>query len=153
MNPIVINPLTPDSVILSLPDKPEFISLARMSAAAMANLAGMSYDVIQDIKVALSEACTNALRYGCTNDNHYTVEMSLDNEGLNITVSDTGDGYDFDQLKDPEIGNQVGGFGLFIIRTLMDKTEIKSEKGQGTTISIQKKLRSENGDEGSAVKG
>lgn len=151
MNPIVIDPTSPDSVVLSLPDKPEFISLARMSAAAMANLAGMSYDIIQDIKVALSEACTNALRYGCTNDNHYTVEMSLDDEGLNIIVSDTGDGYDFDQLKDPEIGNQVGGFGLFIIRTLMDKTEIKSAKGQGTTISIQKKLRSEDGDEMPAI--
>lgn len=136
-----------DSVRLSLPDKPQFISLARMAASMMANLAGMSYDVVQDIKIALSEACTNALRYGCTNDDHYVVEMFLDDGWLNITVTDTGEGYDFSLVQEPDIGNQVGGFGLFIIRSLMDKTEIKSEKGQGTSITIRKSVESSNGNE------
>lgn len=136
-------PISDNTVVLILPDKPEYVSLARMSAAALANQAGLDINEVEEIKVALSEACTNALRYGCTNDSHYEVRLTVAPKDLIIVVSDSGDGYDFDSVKEPEIGgDQIGGFGLYIIRSLMDSTEIVSERGRGTTITLHKNLRS-----------
>lgn len=137
-----------ETVTLSLPDKPEFISLARMSASMIANLAGLSFDEIEDIKVALSEACTNALRYGCTKSDHYEVAFSLSPKLFEISVRDNGDGYDFESVQQPLLGGeQIGGFGLFIIRSLMDNTEITSAPQTGTTITMQKNLRVEHGNQ------
>lgn len=130
-------------VTLTLPDEPEFISLARLSASVIANRAGLSIDEIEDLKVALSEACTNALRYGCSNDHYYEVKYILNPDYLQITVTDTGIGFDYDLVAEPVIGgDQVGGFGLYLIRSLMDRTEIESKEGQGTKISLFKNLRS-----------
>lgn len=141
-------------VTLILPDEPEFISLARMSASVMANRAGLDIDEIEDLKVALSEACTNALRYGCSNEKFYEVQFILKPEYLEITVTDKGEGFDSEQIVEPVIGgDQIGGFGIFLIRSLMDRTEIKSKKGQGTKISLYKNLRSKNGDEKPAIQG
>lgn len=138
----------PETVTLTLPDKPEYISLARMSAAAMANFIHMDYDEIQDIKVALSEACTNAVRHGCTNSDHYDVTLTIEDDALIITVSDNGNGYDFSQVPEPVIGDQIGGFGMHIIRSLMDSMDIESAQGKGTSITLQKNKRAGNGSEG-----
>ncbi len=133
------------TVSLELPGKPEYISLARMDAAALGNMLGFPIDVIEDIKVALSEACTNALRYGCTTSDSYKVHFFIDEEGLAIEVSDRGTGYDFDLVATPQLGGeQIGGFGLFIIRSLMDSLDIVSSEENGTTIRMKKKLRPDN---------
>lgn len=142
MSDLVSNPVT---VELILPNIPEYIALARYSASMVANSAKMNIEEIEDIRVALSEACTNAIQYGCTTCDHYEVKFVLDDENLTISVIDHGVGYDYNSIKEPALGEQVGGFGLYLIRTLMDNLEVDSVKGQGTTVKLQKNLRSADG--------
>ncbi len=134
-------------VELVLPNIPEYISLARYSASVMANSANLNIDEIEDIRVALSEACANAIQYGCETCDYYEVVMELQEGELLITVTDHGQGYDYKQVKEPVIGEQVGGFGLYLIRSLMDNLEIDSNIGEGTTVKIHKLLRESNGTE------
>lgn len=136
---------TEERVELELPNKPEFISLARLAVSSLANMIGFSIDEIEDIKVALSEACTNAMQYGCKNQNSYKTTFEIGPDFLSVCVKDTGDLWDIDAVKEPSLkGDQVGGFGLYIIRTLMDEMDITSQES-GTTLTMKKLLRPQNG--------
>ena len=47
---------------LTIPGKPDYISVARLTSSAIASKIGFSLEEIEDIKVSLSEACVNALK-------------------------------------------------------------------------------------------
>ena len=52
-----------------------------------------------DIKVAVSEACTNAIKHSL--DNKFSVEYTIFENGLTITIIDSGKGYDVDSIDVP----------------------------------------------------
>lgn len=126
-----------------LPGKPEYVSLVRLSVTSIANQMGFSIEEIEDFKVAVSEACTNVILYGLKDENsHYEVVFKVEESTLSISVTDNGKGFDPKSIKMPDLmGNQVGGgFGLYIIKSLMDHVEINSEEGTGTSITMVKNL-------------
>jgi hypothetical protein len=47
--------------VLELPDDPAFVATARLFAAALARHFGCDEDTVQDVKLAVSEACTAAV--------------------------------------------------------------------------------------------
>lgn len=131
-----------ETVHLALPSMPRYVSMARLTVAAAANMVGFSVDDVEDLKVVVSEACTNALRHGCCGAETHDLYYTLDADRLTIRVEDQGEGYEPEQVEEPELsGNQVGGFGLFIIKSLMDEVEVVSDKGRGTQITMVKYLR------------
>ena len=131
-----------ETVHISLPSMPEFVSMARLSVASAANVMGFSIDNVEDLKVVVSEACTNALCHGCCNAETYDLYYRFYEDRLEICVEDKGDGYEPDAIEEPLLtGDQVGGFGLFIIKSLMDEVEVVSDKGVGTRITMIKYLR------------
>ena len=101
---------------------------------------GFSIGDVEDLKVAISEACTNALSHSQNEQESYDLSYLIDDEKLEFTVSDKGMGFELDSITPPDLdGHQVGGFGLFIIKSLMDRVEIESKKGLGTSITMVKK--------------
>ena len=69
---------------LTIPSKPDYISVARLTSSSIACKLGLSIDEIEDIKVSLSEACTKALEM--TDEINIKFEIMLDK--LVITVED-----------------------------------------------------------------
>jgi anti-sigma regulatory factor (Ser/Thr protein kinase) len=47
-----------DTVDITIPPKPEYVSIARLAAAAIADRQAFSYDEIEDLKIAVSEDCS-----------------------------------------------------------------------------------------------
>jgi serine/threonine-protein kinase RsbW len=131
-----------DSIKLTLPTKPEYVSLARLTIASVANNMGFSIGDVEDLKVAVSEACTNALNHSLNEpDTTYDLTYLVENEKLVFTVTDQGVGFEPETVNEPDLsGKQINGFGLFIIKSLMDKVEIVSERGAGTSITMIKNL-------------
>ena len=130
-----------DSIKLTLPTKPEYVSLARLTIASVANNMGFSIGDVEDLKVAVSEACTNALNHSKNPDTTYDLTYVVENQKLDFTVTDRGVGFEPENVAMPDLnGKQLGGFGLFIIKSLMDRVEIISEQGSGTTITMIKNL-------------
>lgn len=128
-----------DLLKLSVPGKPEYVSTVRMTISALANCAGFNIEDIEDIKVAVSEACTNVVRHGVEKRNGYEVCCELKDDCLIISVSDHAGGYDLAAYKIPEPEHpKEGGLGIFIIRALMDEVDIFSEIGCGTRIQMVK---------------
>ncbi len=119
---------------LQLACEPEMIAVARMACAAFASQLGFSLDDLEDIKLAVSEACTNVLQhaYEDRSGKQFTIVCWVEKEALMIEVRDQGRGL----RKDATFN-----FGLRIIHAVMDKVEFSSEEGRGTIVRMVKQRR------------
>ncbi len=132
-----------DEIRLSIPNKPEYVGVARLTVAAIASRVGFDIEKIEDMKIAVSEACNNAITHGCKscNEGEYNINFVLTGEKITISVYDKGEGCELKNIKKPDFSKlKEGGLGIFIIKSLMDDVEVKSEKGKGTMIRMIKYL-------------
>ena len=96
-------------------------------------------DDIEDMKVAVSEACTNAIKH--SDDESVSITYTILENGLDIEIKDNGKGYDVKSIATPDLTQpKENGLGLFIIQTLMDDVKIESKDNQGTIIKMTKYL-------------
>ena len=128
-----------ETIKMEIPANPDYVSILRLTTSGIANKLGFSMDDIEDMKVAVSEACSNAVKH--SEDNKVSINFNLLNNGIQIEIIDNGKGYDVDSIETPDLTNpKEGGLGLFIIQTLMDEVNISSKGNQGTTIKMTKYL-------------
>ena len=128
-----------DLLKFSVPGKPEYVSMVRMAVSCIANNAGIDVEAIEDIKVAVSEACTNALCHGTRQAGCYEVFCELEAGRISISVVDQAGGYDVNAYRAPELDcPREGGLGIYIIKALMDEVAIVTELGVGTQIKMVK---------------
>ena len=123
---------------MSLPSKPEYVSVARLTASFVANQMGFDIETIEDIKLAVGEACNNAILHSGS-DETYKLEFIKQNDNLTIEIIDHGKGFSIEKYKKPNAEDlQENGLGLFIIKSLMDEVEIETSEGNGTKIIMSK---------------
>lgn len=100
-----------------------------------------------NILIAIEEAVNNAIVHGNGNDRNKTVRIKFTPTpaGLEFTIRDEGDGFDFNSIPDPLTGEETNynGRGLFLIRALSDETSFNKK---GNKISILFKISSINTD-------
>lgn len=125
------NPLR--EVKLTLPMEPDMEVLASQAATAMAAFIGMSPDRVDEVRMAVVEACINAFEHSHSSvrkvDITFTVIGDRQPDRLEITVHDDGVGFVPSDVEDPRIeaklkGQRKRGWGLKIIQGLMDDVRI-----------------------------
>ncbi len=136
---------TNDEVVeLEIPARPEFVALARLVVSAMASAdPTLSDDQVDDLKIAVSEACTNAIEAhdAIATDERVLLKCWSDERGLRVTVEDRGPGFDPSSLpdhplpSDPDRLKFERGLGIPLIRALVDEVEISSSK-DGTEVRL-----------------
>lgn len=131
---------TYEMIKLSVPNKPEYVSVIRLTVSGIANRIGFDIEEIEDIKVAVSEACTNAITHGaCQSETNFNIDFLSKAQELTIKVYDNGKGCLTQNIKTPNLEElKEGGLGIFIIKSLMDHVEILSNNGKGTVITMTK---------------
>lgn len=129
-----------DLIKLSIPNKPEYVSVVRLTLASVASRMGFDIEKIEDLKVAVAEACTNAITHGLNEEErNFDVEFIIYEEKIDILVYDQGKGFRSSKIEEPNANNlKEGGLGVFIIKSLMDYVEIIQNKGKGTVIKMTK---------------
>ena len=126
-----------DLISMNMSVNPAFVSVIRLTLSGVASRIGFSLDDIEDMKVCVSEACTNAIKH--SKKDEFQVKFYVYPDRLTIEVLDDGIGYDVDSLALPDLKNpKTSGLGIFIIKTLMDEVEIKSCDKCGTIIKMTK---------------
>lgn len=131
--------MTYETIKMEIPANPDYVSILRLTTSGIANKLGFSMDDIEDMKVAVSEACTNAVKH--SEDNKVNIIFNLLENGIEIEIQDNGKGYNVDSISIPDLSNpKESGLGLFIIQTLMDDVKIESKGNQGTNIKMTKYL-------------
>ena len=130
---------------MSLPENEGF---ARVAVSAFAVQLDPTLDVLADIKTAVSEAVTNAIVHGYGEKRGTVfIQAGLRADGiLEIAVSDQGKGIaDIAQAMQPFFTTQPekerSGMGFSVMQTFMDKVEVESTPGEGTTVRMEKRLR------------
>lgn len=128
-----------ETIKMEITANPEYVSIIRLTTSGIANKVGFCIDDIEDLKVAISEACTNAIKHSL--DDRFTIIYSMIENGLTIEIIDNGKGYDISTVNEPDIDNlKESGMGLFIIESLMDDVIVESQEGKGTSIKMTKYL-------------
>lgn len=135
--------MTCETIKMEITSNPEYVGIIRLTTSGIANKIGFSIDDIEDMKVAVSEACTNAIKH--SNDDIFYITYTMLENGLTIEISDKGEGYNIENIPQPDLENpKENGLGLFIIQTLMDDVSVESIENQGTTIKMTKYLGVDN---------
>ncbi len=134
----------PDEVILRVPAKSDYVALVRVVLAAAAAIDPESRDDrIDDLRVAVSEAVTNAVEShkSAGTDSHVEVRCMTMGHQVEVTVRDRGPGFDPDsvpQVPDAESEDRLffeHGLGIPLMRRLVDKTDIEIGD-EGTLVRL-----------------
>ena len=138
----------PHAVRLTIPAKPEYITLGRLALTGLARLRPepLSQEVLGDLKLALTEACTNSVRHAYAGgDGVVEIVYELYADRLVVEVVDEGDGFeppagDGAVLEDGAELSE-GGLGIAIIQALADEFEVgERPQGGGSRLRFVKHL-------------
>ena len=135
------------TVEINLPNQLGYERVAMGSVAAFAKGIGFLPEQIEDLKTAVAEACINAVQHGNRGKPDARVIVTFDfKDGiLGISVFDEGDGLK-EAPKDPDIDKILDsldlpvGFGVFLMKRLMDEFEYRKSGGQLNEIRMSMRL-------------
>lgn len=119
-------------VHLELPARPEGVGVVRQALTGLADGLALTADVLSDAKMAVTEACTNAVVHAYGPDGNgsgrFDVEMFADEAQLTVVVRDDGIGVAEEEDDRPE---GALGLGLPLIAALSDAFELRSPVNGG----------------------
>ena len=119
-------------VRLTLPARPENVAVVRHVLGAFAESLGLPDELIEDLRLAVTEACTNVVRHAYPDGVPGAVEISIEprEERVRIVVADTGCG----------IGTSSDtsgpGLGLPLIAAIADTINLQSAPGGGSRVAM-----------------
>jgi serine/threonine-protein kinase RsbW len=135
---------------LEMPAKAKYVGLARLIAGSIARRMHFSEEGIDDLKIAMSEMCTNAIVHtgnGTAGNMPILVRFLVGDGFLTIEVKDRGPGFDPCVVLDRERTDLLGkGFGIPLVKSLVDVFACDSHPDSGTVVSITKYLDGEDGE-------
>ena len=131
---------------LDVPSSPEYIAIVRLVVASVASSRrALADERIDDLKLAVSEACTNAIEANRSIRPNAPVHVEIREapDRLEVTIEDNGPGFDPDKLEfpppvtDPERLNFERGLGIPLIKTLVDSASFtRTEKGTSVRMTV-----------------
>jgi serine/threonine-protein kinase RsbW len=131
-------------VRLTIPAKPEYITLSRLALAGLARVRAFSEETLADLKLALTEACSNSVRHAYGDgDGHVEISFELLDDRLIVEVADDGTGFELQVGSGDGVDGELteGGLGIAIIRSIADEVEITGgPDGRGSRLRFVKLL-------------
>lgn len=149
-----------EEVELELPRDAQYVGLARLAVTAVARQAGMDPARLEDLRLAVSEATTNAMMGGREeNGNAEPVVLAFGprgESGFGVTITGGGPGFEPPPHEAPENldWSGEGGLGVTLIRGLADEVEFIRGTGSRSTMRFEVSMLPEPGlDEGGSANG
>jgi serine/threonine-protein kinase RsbW len=125
---------------IRLPKEAETVALIRATVAQILTVFGVTQECLDDVRLALSEACTNVIVHA-RSDDQYEVRVRVDDQRCALSVTNTGEGFDTSGLSPvlPEPQSERGR-GLAIMSAVMDTMELVTEPEAGTVVHLGRAL-------------
>lgn len=124
---------TEELVRLDIPALPAFVGVARSVVATVAtSVEGIDDDRLDDLRLAVSEACTNAVEDRADGEHRVVLRCLLDETHLEIRIEDASDGFSAETIAER-------GWGLQLITALVDDVAFAREDG-GTAVRLRMEL-------------
>ena len=123
----------PPEVLLTMPARAEGVGVVRQALAGVADALDFDASVLADMKMAVTEACTNVVVHAYDDEGQLEVEMLAGEDGLTIVVRDHGAGI---HPRPSREGAPALGLGLPLIAALSDAYELRGSAGKGTEVRM-----------------
>ena len=126
------------TVVLTIPMRAEYVSIARLTAAGVANRLGFDIETIEDIKVSLSEVCNRIISTQCKSPGYDKAECKIvfnsnsDSLGMDFYVNNIES---VDIFSSDEFPSEIIGIAD------MDLTEKKENAGQPADYCYENQLQ------------
>ncbi len=142
MNPAVASTPSEETVELVIPARAEWVAVARLAVAAVASRLHFSVDEIEDIKLAIAEACTNCIQHSSETD-RIAITSAVHEDEVRVTVRDRSVGHKLEAVeREPAFadGRRTEELGVFLIRALMDDVTYRVDARAGTELVMIKRV-------------
>ncbi len=134
-------------ISLIIPARAEYIDIVRLTLYGIATRMGYTYEDIEDMKVAVSEACNNVVLHAYeSSEGKVEVRFDISELELSIAVKDDGKSFELTSIEQSTVPTveqplkdiQVGGLGIFMMQALMDNVQVRNDIG--TEVILTKHL-------------
>ena len=133
---------------IKLPSHTDYLDVIRDVISKLALDSGFDEEDVYKISLAVDEACTNVIRHAYGQEGQYFVEVEVeaDEAKFTVIVADNGRGFDPLQIREPDIQDNMarhkfGGFGLYLMKTLMDEVTFSMNPGKRNEVRLTKYRR------------
>ncbi len=126
-----------NDIHLQIPAHADYIDMVRICLYGIASKMSFAYEDIEDMKVAVSEACNNAVVHGFQGGEPGMIDVRFRFDQQSLTIKIKNDGPEFmyaeavdnaAPLVEDEVSNlKVGGLGIYLMQALMDDVEVLSD--------------------------
>lgn len=133
-----------DSVVISIPSHPKYLSVVRDVTSAIARANGLDESVSGDIKLAVDEACSNVIKhaYNGSNDKKITLKYMFTKKSFKVVIEDSGKKTEIGSMKGRDLEDiKPGGLGIHFIKRVFDVFELDEKKRTGNRLILLKYLK------------
>jgi serine/threonine-protein kinase RsbW len=133
---------------LQVPSSTENLAMIRDFVTSVGEQAGMTLPEIGQLELAVDEACANVIEhaYGKDMTKEVSVRATLDDDAVEIDVTDTGQGFDPTSVEHQDLDKLIsnrksGGLGMRLMKTLMDEVHYEIIPGKKNELRMIKRLK------------
>jgi serine/threonine-protein kinase RsbW len=129
------------NVDLTIPMMPDMELTAITVAESLGVFIGLDTEKIDEVKMALIEACINAFEHSKSSERRINLNFQISDRGMVISISDGGQGFDLqealERIEEKRNKGEKRGWGLTLMSELMDEVEVDSSE-EGTLVKMTK---------------
>jgi sigma-B regulation protein RsbU (phosphoserine phosphatase) len=131
------------SVRMEWPARTEILSKVAVLVEAMARDAGLDKAETGRLVLGVDEVVSNVIRHGDGRENRFAMELTPLEGGLEVTVIDWGEPFDFDACSriyrgTASLDNEPGGIGLYLVRQSVDEIRYDPNAVDGNRLTLVK---------------
>lgn len=125
-------------VELTIPCRPEFVGVARLAILGVASRMRFSYDEVEDVRLAVGEACTTSVEWAERNnraDANIILRSEIAADKLTIDIHDAAGPREPVDTTNPDLENE--NLGALLITLLVDEIKVEPQE-EGTHVRMVK---------------
>ncbi|HRQ54225.1 MAG TPA: ATP-binding protein [Ignavibacteriaceae bacterium] len=133
---------------LKVKSKTENLSLIRDFVSTAALDAGVQADVVENIILAVDEACTNIIKHAYQSfpDGELIIKTKSTLSRFVVSITDYGKSFEPKMIPEPDLQKyyrqkRVGGLGMYLMKTLMDDVKYVSVPGKYNEVLLSKNIK------------
>lgn len=135
--------MSQEKVTLAIPSIFGYEEVVVETVGIVARVKRFPFEKVSKLKTAVAEACVNAIEHGNKEDpdKDVIVTISCDESSMSVSIKDFGEGHLEPNFQMPDIKRQIeekqlGGWGMYLMRTFVDEIKVEAEPGSGTTTTM-----------------
>lgn len=133
-----------DSVVVTIPSQAKYLSVVRAATVNIGKLYGMDEPVIEDVKLAVDEACSNVIKHAYKGNpsRKIVVKYRAIQDRFEVIIEDNGMKGRMELMKGRSLDDiRPGGLGIHFIRRVFDVFEFDEKKKDGNRLILIKYMK------------